>query len=196
MSPGGHYGALMLELYDAKSIPSNKNKIALDPIASSLLFVTKVGGDTHKLSLADVGIDHSIFKLPSSVTLRFKNDGNTHLIPRGIVTVTDSGGKLISKGVINENSSIILPEMYRKLSVPLNKINSANHTGKYTVKVDFRFDGYDKYRSFQSSMFLLTPSVIIISAIALTAVALCAYLLFKSRIARRYVFKVFPHRKK
>jgi hypothetical protein len=189
LAPGGHYGALMLALADNAG-PSSKNKVSIHPIASSLLFINKEGGDIHKLSLSNVYISHSIFSLPDSVTLRFHNDGNTHLIPRGVVTVSDSGGKLISKGIINENSGIILPQTNRRYSVPLTKVATATTPGKYKVEVDFRFDGYDQFRSYRASVFLLTPPILILISLILIAAVSGAYFLLKNGGRAKHISRI------
>jgi hypothetical protein len=188
MSPGGHYGALMLGLSTANSsgTQKGKNNVALHPIASSLIFVNKTGGDTHVLKLTDVYVDHNPFKLPNSVTLRFRNDGNTHLTPRGIVTITSPGGKLISKGIINENSGLVLPETYRRFSVPLNKISSPLRPGNYTLRVDFRFEGYDQFRSYQTKLFLLTPIKAIVFVLIIASVCCAGYVLSKNKQIRKF----------
>ena len=147
MPAGGHYGGLLIS--DA-SLPQ-ANKVSVKPVASSLLFVTKLGGDTHRLGLAGVTFSRNIFKLPSNVTLRFHNDGNTHLIPRGVVYLESPSGRVISKGIINDDSGIILPETYRRYYVPMQAISKASQPGKYKLRVDFRFDGISTFRSYQSS---------------------------------------------
>jgi hypothetical protein len=183
LAPGGHYGALMLAL-DDNSQPSTTNNVAVHPIASSLLFVNKVGGDTHKLRLTNVYASHNIFKLPSQITLRFYNDGNTHLIPRGTIEVTDPQGKLVAKGIINENSNLILPETYRRISVGLNKVGNSLIPGKYKITTNFRFEGYDQFRSYQSSQFILTPAILLFIAIIVVIIAAVAiFLVTKSRKA-------------
>ena len=156
LTPGGHYGALMVSAQTSNSQASSApNKVALHPIASSLLFVTKLGGDTHKLGLSSVTIRRHIFSMPNNVILRFHNDGNTHLILRGTVTITNSSGKLISKGIINEESAIILPETYRQYFVPLQQLSSATLPGRYKISADFRFDGISEFRSYQQSIFYM-----------------------------------------
>jgi hypothetical protein len=175
MSPGGHYGALMLAISTPGSGSKDRVKVALHPIASSLLFVNKIGGDTHTLKLTNVMVAKNPFKLPGSVTLRFKNDGNTHLVPRGVVSITSPNGKLISRGVINEDSGLVLPETYRRFSVPLKTISPPLRPGKYTLRVDFRFDGYNNFRSYQSKILLLTPLVLIEAILVLGAAAAAAY---------------------
>jgi hypothetical protein len=158
LSAGGHYGALMIAL-DNGTKPGS-NQVGLHPIASSLLFVTKLDGATYNLSLADVQFKHSLFSLPGNVTLRFQNTGNTHLIPRGVVTITGSKGQLVSKGIINPNSSVILPQAYRRYPITLHQLASAGNIGKYNLRVDFRFDGFDQFRSYQTNFWIL-PSYIL-----------------------------------
>lgn len=182
LSPGGHYGALLLTAANSPGGGSDKNKVTIQPVASSLMFVTKTGGDTHRLDLSGVNYKHSVFSLPSAVTLRFKNDGNTHVVPRGVITITDSSGKVVAKGAINENSNIILPESYRQIYVPLTKIGGANSIGQYQLKVDFRFDGFDQYREYRTS-FEYVPKVLLI--LLIIALAAAVAVLVRRRPKRR-----------
>jgi hypothetical protein len=167
LSPGGHYGALMISQSGGLN---SGNKVSVHPIASSLMFVTKQGGDTHKLGLAGVNVKHGIFSLPSSVSLRFHNDGNTHVTPRGMVTLSTPQGRIISRGIINEDSNIVLPETYRQLNVPLNKISSAFATGRYVLNVSFRFDGIDQYRQYQTSFLYFPTAGLIVLVLILAGV--------------------------
>jgi hypothetical protein len=161
LTPGGHYGALLVAVHP-DSAKTSTSKVTLHPIASSLMFVTKSGGDIHSLELSKVSDNHRLLKLPSRIDLRFHNTGNTHVIPRGSVTVTGPGGKLISKGVINQDSNIILPEAYRQFSVPMKPINHPKSIGKYQLRVDFRFDGLDQYREYRSSFSYVPRGIIFV----------------------------------
>jgi hypothetical protein len=92
------------------------------------------------------------------------------VVPRGTVTLSTPQGRIISRGIINEDSNIILPETYRQLSVPLKKVSSAYATGRYVLNVSFRFDGIDQYRQYQTS-FLYIPLAALIILIVVLAVA-------------------------
>lgn len=172
LSAGGHYGALMIGLDNGGKAAGNSN-VSLHPVASSLLFVTKIGGDTHKLSLANVYVKHSLLRLPSSVTLRFHNDGNTHLIPRGSVSLYDGRHRLISKGIINQDSGIILPGTFRRYTVFLSSVSRPLLPGHYTLNVDFRFDGISQYRRYSTSFFSmprLARTIEVLAAVLILAV--------------------------
>lgn len=180
MPAGGHYGALMLAVQNPGAATTSNN-IAVHPIASSLLFVTKLGGDTHKLGLAGVTVNRKFLSLPDEVILRFHNDGNTHLIPRGIVTVVDSRGKVVSKGIINDDSGIILPETLRRYYVPMQQIASSALPGQYKLRVDFRFDGISQFRSYQTSFWIIPWYVILIILVLVGLLIYTARAMIKRR---------------
>lgn len=150
LTPGGHYGALMLAV-DSGQSGSGANVVSLNPVAASLLFVTKIGGDTHHLVLTSAAAAHSLFSLPSVVTLGFQNTGNTHLVPRGVVTLYH-GSSLIRKGIVNEDSAIILPESTRLYAVPLKSLSGLATPGTYTLQIEYRFDGYDQFRTYRTTI--------------------------------------------
>jgi hypothetical protein len=170
LAAGGHYGALMISLAPTQTSSSGKTSVSIHPLASALLFVTKVGGDTHKLSLQGVTINRKLFSMPDSIYLSFKNDGNTHLIPRGIATIKNPHGKIINKAIINDDSGIILPETMRRYYVPLQQISASNSFGKYTLQVDFRFDGINQFRSYQQSFTYFPLSTFLLLVMLLIAI--------------------------
>lgn len=194
LTPGGHYGALLFSI--GTDSGQGQSKISLQPIASSLLFVTKLGGDTHKLELSNVDAKHNIFNLPKEVNLRFKNTGNTHLIPRGTVSLVAPDGRTVKKGIINENSNLILPESYRIYTVPLNEIAGSSKPGNYKLSVDFRFDGYDKYRSYQSGMFYVSPKIFLVLILILLAVVSGTYFALKNPRAKKLIKRHIKHLEK
>lgn len=190
LAAGGHYGAINMTLGESAS-NSASSSVAIKPVASELLFVTKLGGDTHKLSLANVYRTNSIFKLPNSIELRFRNTGNTHLTPRGTVTITNSRGKIVGKGIINEDSRIILPETYRRFGVVLNQYSESSTFGTYKLTVNFRFDGIDKFRTYESS-FTYVPAIYLVGALVVVILAVYA----GRRLYRRQHNKKTTHKPK
>jgi hypothetical protein len=142
LSPGGHYGAIIVRQV-GEQLSSNE-RIALSPQAASLIFLRKVGGEKYGLSLPRIESNHSIWRLPTKVKLPFKNDGNVHVVPRGVVRIKDSVGREIAKGIINPESALILPERGRSFSVSLDPQAQIIWPGRYTIEVEYRYDGRDK----------------------------------------------------
>jgi len=182
LTPGGHYGALMIELASGQS---GANSVGVKPIASSLLFVTKMPDDTHHLRLDNVSFNSSLTSLPKNVSLRFYNDGNTHVVPRGVVKLVDPRGKLVSQGIINQNSGIILPATYRVYQVGLNQVSSSNAIGSYKLTVDFRFDGMSQFRSYQASFVYVALVYLVLAAAIFVGVIVLVIIIVRKRTKRK-----------
>lgn len=138
LTPGGHYGAILVTPTDSGERPT---KVQINQVLSSLLFVKKQGGEIYNLSLRDYDVKTRLFTAPSAVNLRFQNSGNVHVVPRGVVTLTDPMGRLVKKGFINTGSAMVLPETFRRVAVTLDPIATAWMPGRYTASISYRYDG-------------------------------------------------------
>lgn len=158
LTPGGHYAAVLVT-------PSNDSaggdkKVQITQVASSLLFVKKLGGEIYKLDLKSFDFGSNIFALTNSVELDFQNRGNVHVVPRGIVTVTDPIGKTVRRGIVNTQSAIVLPESVRQIRSPLEPEGRAWIPGTYKATAAYRFDGQDTLLT-KETTFLYIPALYI-----------------------------------
>jgi len=145
LSPGGHYGAIVITFNQQSTAGSNA--VGLNPQAATLLFVHKVGGDIYKLNFANGAGSTSWWELPKQLTIKLRNDGNVHVVPRGVVTLIDPHGHVIGRGIINPESSLILPEHTRDYTIVWQQVKRVMWPGTYTAKVDYRFDGSDAFQT-------------------------------------------------
>lgn len=183
LSPGGHYGALLLSPTNSGERPT---KVQINQVLSSLLFVKKQGGEIYNLSLRDYKLQQKIFQSPDSLELRFQNAGNVHVVPRGIVTVTDLQGRVVKKGSINAGSALALPETFRRMTVPLDSMASSWMPGKYQVSIQYRFDGTDSFQTRTFEYFYLSVwYVAVLISLVILGIAMAVH-----RNLRRHVFRV------
>ncbi|MFA5828847.1 MAG: hypothetical protein WC841_05840 [Candidatus Shapirobacteria bacterium] len=145
LSPGGHYGAVIVKLDNSDK--SGTDVVEVNQNFASLIFVKKIGGEIYDLKLNQTTIQNSYLKIPDTIELRFQNSGNIHVVPRGTLELKDPSGRLIAKGVINKASSIILPESFRTYQNRINQLKPAWLPGKYHLTVNYRFDGSDQISS-------------------------------------------------
>lgn len=150
LSPGGHYGAVLVTYRNEERWEGDK--VGINHSMASLIYVQKSGGETKNLILRNVNWKNPLFEVVKKIELRFENNGNVHLIPRGKVEINYLG-KLVGKGIINERSAIILPESFRKLEVEMDWFSKWKWPGIYSVEIDYRFDGNEKFIKDQSSFF-------------------------------------------
>lgn len=171
LSPGGHYGALTFKTEDDARGDNTGDAVSVNQLFSTLIFVKKVGGEIYNLELKESEYKNNPVRFQDTLRLRFQNSGNVHVVPRGIATVTDPLGRVVAKGIINEESALILPETFRAYPVRLAPLAVSFIPGRYTMKVGYRYDGKDDF-STVSFRFYFIP---LPAALACLALVVCGW---------------------
>lgn len=138
LAPGGHYGAVVVTTSTADSAAGNKVNFKQELV--SLLFVKKLGGEQYGLDLQSFTAGKGS-GAPDNVTLKFKSTGNVHVVPRGYVEARDSAGKLVAKGIIDPESTLVLPGTSRQFITLLQPVAPSVGTGRYKITAFYRHDG-------------------------------------------------------
>jgi len=138
---GGHYGAVLATAQTAPGGTPARARVGVLEVLSSLLLLVKAGGPLPDLQIIAQTVGSHFGLLPTTVGDTFHDQGDAHVVPRGIINVTDPRGRLVERGVLNVNSGIVLPETARHYSTPLLKLADAWLPGYYRVSTIYRYDG-------------------------------------------------------
>jgi hypothetical protein len=175
---GGHYGAVLFELLDS-SENGGQSQVSVRSSFASLIFVNKVGGEIRDLTHADTFILESVVVgVPDKVSVRFRNDGNTHLVPRGRIIVEDPFGRVVREGILNADSGRILPESQRNFPVTLKPVRQAIFPGAYTVGIEYRYDGNDGVLS-TPSLRVFPLRLLILWAVGMVGIPLVSLAMYR-----------------
>lgn len=177
LAPGGHYGAIIVR--QIADQPQADQHINLSPQVASLLFLSKRGGEKYGLSLSDISADNSIRSLPTKADLEFKNVGNVHLVPRGVVRIKNTFGKEVAKGIINQDSSLILPERSRRLQIDLDTWGRNIWPGRYTIEVEYRYDGQENVERRSETFYTANLRILLFIIIGATTFVFVFYKAWK-----------------
>ena len=181
LSPGGHYAAVFFKMENDKSSSGgNAPTVAFKPSFASLIFARKLGGEIYKLELKGQELQKRFLGNPFEAKLRFQNTGNVHIVPRGVVKIADPFGREISRGIINTGSTAILPETFRIFPVPLKETAAAFIPGRYSMSIDYRYDGQDNFSSEGIKIFLVPP--LFVSGIFILLAVAIVYFIFIGKI--------------
>jgi hypothetical protein len=159
LSPGGHYAAILFHVNSQST--GGVNRVNLNQVASSLLFVRKIGGEKYSLSLSKVQLKRSIFSWPGSADLFFSNTGNVQTAPYGTVVL----GK--SSTVINPGSNLVLPESSRVFITPLSASKPGLLPKTYDLKINYRPDGLKQFSSYEVHFWYINPLELVLTAVIL-----------------------------
>lgn len=178
LSPGGHYGAVVVS---AAQPASGNDSVAVLPAASTLVLLKKTGGENYGVKLDTIKANSSLIKLPRNITIVFKNEGNTHVVPRGVVELKNPFGKLVSRGTINETSSFVLPDSSRRLSVEMTQYKQPWLPGRYRLETTWRYDGTDAVETTVQYRFFLGKITIFLLVFACAVFVLFLYIQARQR---------------
>lgn len=154
LAPGGHYGAVIFSTVQLN--PTGANKVALNQQLTSLFFVKKVGGDVARMEFVSLKPD-SNSGLPTESTIVFKSTGNVYVVPRGYVQVTDAQGKLLAKGLINPESTLVPQTLSRSFDTILQPVSGVkSFKAPFKMTAYYRYDGQTQLQS--TSVLIDKPS--------------------------------------
>jgi hypothetical protein len=191
MTPGGHYGAVVVSTTPINNGLSNQVSFAQRLVA--LIFADKIGGDIAQESLTAFSAQPS-HGVPKTVTAAFKSTGNVYVIPHGFVTVTDSRGSLIAKGILNPTTSLIPQGTTRSFMTPLQSDTQKAAIGRLQTTLYYRLDGEDSYQTAtlysQGTKVLPRPVVYGITAAIILSVGSSVLFLHRRVKRRRFDYLV------
>ena len=174
LTPGGHYGAVLATINTGST--GTTDEVGIRQSLATLIYVLKSGGEIPKLELKTWEFDKNIFTFPKTVQLRFGNNGNVHVVPRGTINIADSKGKTVAQGIINADSGKVLPESFRIITVPINRLNRWDWPGIYDIETNYRYEGKDTFTSVKTKMVYVGLEgaliVIIIAGVVASAVSM------------------------
>lgn len=163
LNPGGHYAAIMA------SITSTGPDISINQSISSLLFVNKQGGHQYNLEINNLEPQSSWWGMVEGAAIGIQNTGNTHLVPRGKLELIDPLGRMVGQGIINPNSSILLPGADQQFNSSLISHQPPWLPGNYELVLSYRYNDQDIVSTLSTSTFnlgLLIPALFLVSLIA------------------------------
>src|ERR1035437_718343 len=133
---GSHYATIQAEV-----VQENKGKdIPVKAILSSLLFVRAATGKEYETgSILALRPLQDALEFPNKIRVRFEDSGNVDVTPYGLIQVYDPLGNLIGKGILNQDSSIVLPESIRNFDTDITLYQKVLLPGFYTATLSMHY---------------------------------------------------------
>ena len=166
LAPGGHYATLVITQQKVGT-----EEVSIKQAVSVGLFIVKRGGQLRDIEPTTVLYNRWPFQLPSSGDITLKNIGNVHVVPRASITVYDANGRLISKGVFNEDSRRVLPGKELSQRVNMNRFLSLWLPQKIKINFEYRADSVEEYRFSETVLWYIPPYSVAVFALLLAAAA-------------------------
>jgi hypothetical protein len=183
LAPGGHYGAVVYRVISSGSI-TNGNQISNNEEISSLVFLTTGSGSIQSIKLGNVPFGHLVFKIPSSIDLVFTNSGNTQVAPHGLVTIMSADKREVARGIINQQSGLILPGTSRLYVVSLRPTGNIAKLGEYHLVIAYQASELGKIQHYQTGFYLVNEEFLVL-VVGIGLLALAAIILLNRKYRTR-----------
>lgn len=179
--PRGFYGALIVsnepEVLGAEQSKETEGKARLVSRIGSLFLLRINGEGKESGSLQDfkiIGPSKAFYeKRPEGFEILFKNDGNVHLVPHGMVTIKNILGKEV--GSIPVDAYFSLPNSVRYREVLWSE---GTGLGRYTADLSL-FPGYGNTNQEASLAFWIIPwKILVVTFVGLVALISIIYYIF------------------
>lgn len=193
LSPGGTYLALTIKQTD-----DSNNRVGVQSAIGAGIFITKQQGAVRKLTVDAFDIKQVLLQEPKSSTVLFKNIGNVHLVPRGVITTTNIDQSVYyQKGIVNQESLMILPGKTLNTEVVLRTIKPPILPSHQKVILQYRFDGTDEIKTVEKYIWVI-PYIWYIFGVCLIAFVIIGIKLIrkikvKQRKQKRRLIEAVKH---
>jgi len=177
LSPGGHYGTVLAQIHQADE---NKKEVKVRGVLAALIFVrASTGNEIEEAKVSSLAPSSQGLKFPESFAFRFQNTGNVDATPYGILIIQDGHGQIVSRGIVNEDSLITLPEAIRKYEVPIKQTQKFILPGKYNATLSIHYGKQNKTLEVKTTFITQGNIDFLLLGVGVLALFILGTLLFK-----------------
>lgn len=134
LSPGGHYAGLIANLSDISDTQKNNAQVTLQGMLVTPIFIrAKEGLREEKVIVSNIETNSYLWSFPYEISILLTNKGNVEVIPFSKLKIQSRDETLISEGIINPESSFLLPSASRRFKSSLQSPAQIVLPGIYTI---------------------------------------------------------------
>ncbi len=183
--PGGHYAAILIG-NSAPRAAGGESALSVTGSIASLIFLRVAGNVVEAGRIRDFVTEKSLYDTAEArLSLRFENQGNVHIQPRGDITIYNMFGKKRGYIPINQEGRYgnVLPGSIRMFSYSWSSDTGEWDFGRYRAEATLGYGADTTQYAQATTYFYVLPIVPILKALAVVA----AFVLVLGWAIRAYI---------
>lgn len=159
--PGGHYAAVLIGNSNVNRDQENGSVSVTGSIAA-LVFLNIAGDVVEKGRIRDFYAEKSFYQEPEvRMSLRFENQGNVHILPRGDVTIYNMWGKKRGYVAVNQKTDFgnVLPGSVRRFAFTWKGDMGLYDIGRYRAEATLGYGATATTYASATTHFWVVPLV-------------------------------------
>lgn len=172
LTPGGHYLSILITQV-SEGQPTVTPQLALKPAVSASLYIIKEDGAVRSVAVTKFTVGNNIFSLPRAANVTFASKGNVVVVPRGVISLSQSGREgIVGQGIINQDSTPLYPASNTTLQTDITHLGTPKIPGKYKAVLQYRADGQLNVRTLKVQFWYIPPISVAIGLVAVLFIAI------------------------
>lgn len=158
-APGGHYAAVLIG-NRAPEGARDESSVSVTSSIASLIFLRVAGTVVEDGRIRDFSTEKMLYETPEAqLSLRFENQGNVHLQPRGDITIYNMFGKKRGFIPINQTGEYgnVMPGSIRKFTYNWKADAGLWDIGRYRAEATLGYGADSKSFAQASAIFYILP---------------------------------------
>lgn len=135
--PGGHYAGVFFGT-DPSLQPKEGGQVNIRSLIGTLLIVRVSGDVKEAAALEQFGMDggkSTLSRLPATLFVRIKNEGNVHVRPEGTIVITNLFGKKSASLTLNDVNGAVLPKSVRRFDATWARTQDPAKVGNFFSEI-------------------------------------------------------------
>lgn len=185
-SPGGHYAAILIGNRAPEGANTEGGTVNVTSSIAVLFFLSVSGDVIEQGRVRDFATEKSVYETPeATLTLRFENQGNVHLLPQGNITIYNMFGKVRGSIPVNNHKDYgnVFPNSIRKFSFTWKSDAGMWDIGRYRAEVTLGYGKEQKQSALATTYFYVLPIIPLLQVVG----GLLALMYFVGWAIRAYV---------
>ncbi len=161
-APGGHYAAVLIGNRAPQGASEESSTVSVTSSIASLIFLRVAGTVIEDGRIRDLVTEKSVYETPEAqLSLRFENQGNVHLQPRGDITIYNMFGKKRGMIPINQSGDYgnVMPSSVRKFTYTWKADAGTWDIGRYRAEATLGYGGETKSFAQSTVYFYILPLI-------------------------------------
>lgn len=187
-APGGHYAAVLIGNRAPQGSSVEGGSVNVTSSVASLIFLSVAGDVIEKGRIRDFVTEKSVYETPeANLSLRFENQGNVHLLPKGNIVIYNMFGKVRGTIPVNHQKDYgnVLPESTRKFSFTWKSDAGIWDIGRYRAEATIGYGKDQQQSALATTYFYVLPIVPLIEVLGGALI----FIFFVGWVLRVYIRK-------
>ncbi len=181
-----HFESIFFDISTVDTSDENGGKNTNISSSIALLVFFRNGLDSQVSFEANLlsKVSSVILEIPDKIELEIANSGNSYSVPRGLVRVKDHFERVVSQGILNTDSTRILPQQSKTIGVEMSHNQFSYPVSLVKLYLDIRDSKSEKTTSIFLGTFLFIDPTLLISLVIGVILVICWHSLRHARRIR------------